>query len=145
MIHFTPIQELGASNSAYSLKDQLKLNPMFQPFDKKKEYTIDDVGKLIEWMKREWGVLAITDIVLNHTANEAPWLRDHPEATYNCHNSPHMRPAYLLDRMLYHCTLDIIDGKWKEQGLDVEINIEQHLSILRRILHEEYLPKVRTE
>ena len=29
MVHFTPIQRLGASNSAYSLADQLALNATF--------------------------------------------------------------------------------------------------------------------
>ena len=29
MLHFTPIQRLGASNSAYSLADQLALNTTF--------------------------------------------------------------------------------------------------------------------
>ena len=33
MIHFTPIQRLGASNSAYCLADQLELNTNFRKED----------------------------------------------------------------------------------------------------------------
>ncbi|CAG2066677.1 unnamed protein product, partial [Timema podura] len=55
MIHFTPIQELGGSNSSYSLSEQLKLNPIFNEGDK--IVTIEDIAELITKMKREWKVM----------------------------------------------------------------------------------------
>ena len=45
MIHFTPIQRLGLSNSAYSLSDQLQLNVTFtQPGGE--PITHEDVKKI---------------------------------------------------------------------------------------------------
>ncbi|RWS27560.1 glycogen debranching enzyme-like isoform X2 [Leptotrombidium deliense] len=138
MIHFTPVQELGDSKSAYSLRNQTKLNSMFET--KENKYSFDDVSKLTEFMRKEWKILSITDIVLNHTANETDWLREHPECTYNLQNSPHLRPAYLLDRILWHVSMDIIAGKC--DGLSCEINDESHLNRLREILHE-YISKAK--
>jgi hypothetical protein len=54
MIHFTPIQELGISNSAYSIRDQLNLSPVYSPGDKK--YGLDDVVGLVDYMNKNWGV-----------------------------------------------------------------------------------------
>ncbi|KAK8374371.1 hypothetical protein O3P69_011987 [Scylla paramamosain] len=141
MIHFTPIQELGDSNSSYSLKDQHKLNIEFQIPDN--EFTFDDVEVLIKKMKQEWKMLSLTDIVLNHTANETPWLQEHPESTYNCNNSPHLRPAYLLDRVLHHMTLEVMDGKWKDRGIPVAIKEEKHIEAVKNALHNYFLPQVK--
>ena len=49
------LQALGGSNSAYSLSDQLKLNPTFHD-SPSKETTYDDVEKLIKKMREEWNV-----------------------------------------------------------------------------------------
>ncbi len=63
---------LGASNSAYSLASQLTLNPAFSTPER--VATMEDVEALMARLREEYGILSISDIVLNHTANETPWL-----------------------------------------------------------------------
>lgn len=139
-IHFTPVQELGASKSAYSLSDHKKLNPMFNLENSSKQYDFDDLAKLIEFIRTEWKMVSLTDIVLNHTANETLWLKEHPEATFNLANSPHLRPAYLLDRLCWFISSDINSGKWETSGLPKNLNCEDHLTRLREIFKSYYLP-----
>lgn len=55
MVHFTPIQELGASNSGYSLSDQLRVNPIFSP-DASREVTFNDVESIVSKMRSDWKV-----------------------------------------------------------------------------------------
>ncbi|XP_063604015.1 glycogen debranching enzyme-like isoform X1 [Penaeus indicus] len=141
LVHFTPIQELGDSNSSYSIKDQHKLNTEFQTPDH--QYTFADVEALIRRMRDEWKMLSLTDVVLNHTANDSNWIQDHPEATYNCHNSPHLRPAYLLDRVLYHMTVEVADGKWEDRGIPVAIREEKDLEAIKNVIHSHFLPQVK--
>jgi glycogen debranching enzyme len=42
----------------------------------------------------------MVDIVLNHTANDSKWILDHPEATYNTDDCPHLWAAWELDNAL---------------------------------------------
>ncbi|XP_076266629.1 glycogen debranching enzyme isoform X2 [Rhynchophorus ferrugineus] len=130
VIHFTPIQELGASNSSYSLSEQLKLNPLFDEEDGTK-ITFEDVEKFAAHIRKEWKVLSICDIVLNHTANESKWLKDHPDATYNCVNCPYMRPAYLLDAAFHTFSMDVKKGNYEHLGIPAEVCTEEHLSAIR--------------
>ncbi|XP_058794874.1 glycogen debranching enzyme isoform X2 [Phymastichus coffea] len=139
MIHFTPIQAIGGSKSAYSLSDQLKLNHSFHE-SPDKETTFDDVEKLMKKMREEWNTLSICDIVLNHTANESPFLVNYPECTYNCNNCPHLRPAYLLDAILFELTIRVSTGEWQHKGIPPIVRTEEHLNSIRHALHTYFLP-----
>lgn len=128
MIHFTPLQELGYSNSSYSLKDQHKLNShLFQVNGQ--QYDFDDVEKLVRHMKDDWDVLSMTDLVFNHSANDSPWLQQHPECAYNLDNNPHLKPAYVLDRILWHVTLDVASGKLEFRDIPPAIKQEHHMQV----------------
>lgn len=82
LIHWTPIQERGESNSPYSIRNQLKYDPSM--FDDKADFEGDGgvakMEEVLEMAKEDYGLLSLTDVVLNHTANDSPWLVDHPEA-----------------------------------------------------------------
>jgi glycogen debranching enzyme len=80
MLHYTPLQERGQSDSPYSIRDQMKYDPSL--FDGKVEA---DGGKAqveaaLKVAREDFGLLSLTDVVLNHTANDSPWLTEHPEA-----------------------------------------------------------------
>ena len=137
MIHFTPVHVIGQSNSAYSLSDQQSLDPRY-------EATWQQVNELVSLMKNDWNMLSICDIVLNHTANESKWISEHPECSYNCLNSPHLRPAFLLDRMLFQVTLDIAEGKLDIDGIPKGLlNSSHHFDVLEKLILEQYLPPLK--
>ena len=93
-------------------------------------------------MRREWGVLSLCDIVLNHTAKETDWIRQHPEATYNCTNCPHLRPAFLLDQCIMKLGMDVEEGKWVQKGVPKgEVSTEQQLQTCKALLYDHYLPQ----
>lgn len=139
VIHFTPVQELGASNSCYSLRNQLALNPLFG------DIAYDDLENFVRRWRTEMGVLSICDVVWNHTSFDSPWLKEHPECSYNVKNSPHLRPAYVLDRILWHTTLDVIAGKYQDMEVPKIIEREDQLEHLQDVLSNMILPKYKLE
>ncbi|KAB5586606.1 hypothetical protein PHYPO_G00003630 [Pangasianodon hypophthalmus] len=141
MIHLTPLQKLGESRSCYSIADQLELNPDFSPPGK--NYTWMDVGNLTEKIRKEWNMVCITDVVYNHTAVNSEWLRLHPECGYNLANSPHLKPAWILDRALWHFSCDIANGKYHDRGLPALFEDEKQLSTLRELLWQEVFPQLK--
>ena len=94
MVHFTPLMERGASNSPYSLADQLKFDPACFPNGEA------DVARLVQGMEKEYGLLGLTDVVWNHTAHTSKWLEEHPESGYNVETAPWLESALELDTAL---------------------------------------------
>ncbi|CCK71060.1 bifunctional 4-alpha-glucanotransferase/amylo-alpha-1,6-glucosidase KNAG_0F03960 [Huiozyma naganishii CBS 8797] len=93
MVHFTPLQYRGESNSPYSIFDQLQFDPEIFKGD-------EDVAKMVQKLHEKYNMLSLTDIVFNHTANNSQWLLDHPEAGYNHKTAPHLAAAIELDKSL---------------------------------------------
>ncbi|KAH9839825.1 glycoside hydrolase family 13 protein [Rhodofomes roseus] len=100
MVHWTPLQERGESNSPYSIRNQLVYEPTMFAGGKKdlgSDGGLTKVEELLRIARDEYGLLSLTDVVLNHTANDSPWLLEHPEAGYSPANTPHLTPALELD------------------------------------------------
>uniref|UniRef100_A0A915PA76 Glycogen debranching enzyme glucanotransferase domain-containing protein n=1 Tax=Meloidogyne floridensis TaxID=298350 RepID=A0A915PA76_9BILA len=138
VIHLTPVQQLGISNSSYSIAEHDKLNPLF-------ESDFDELERLIRKIEIDWNILTVQDVVWNHAAKNASWLQTHPECAYNLFNSPHLRPAYILDRTLQQFSREISQGKWEMKGIPALINSEIHLNSIYSILKEEIIPKLKLE
>lgn len=115
MIHFTPLQIRGESNSPYSIFDQLVFDPKYF----KDEQQVSD---LINHLHKDYNLLSMTDIVFNHTANNSTWLIDHPDAGYNCNTAPHLIPAIELDKALLDFSLNL-----KNYGYPTVLNNEDEL------------------
>lgn len=138
MIHLTPVQKLGISNSSYSIAEYDQPNPLIG----------EDFAELENFIKKiedDWHILTIQDVVLNHAAKNAKWLQEHPECAYNCFNTPHMRPAYILDRVLQQFSREISEGEWESKGLPALIDTDNHLNALRCILEDEIFPNIRLQ
>eukprot|EP00064_Thunnus_orientalis_P011496 superscaffoldBa00001663_g11527 len=141
MVHLTPLQTLGESRSCYSLADQLSFNPEFSP--EGRNYSWEDVGALVEKLRKDWGLLCITDVVYNHTAANSLWIQKHPECGYNLVNSPHLRAAWVLDRAIWHLTTRVADGRYASKGLPPNITNEGHLNAIRSVLWMDVYPEIK--
>lgn len=148
MIHFTPLQARGESGSPYSIYDQLRFDP--ELFDQPPKSAEDEQKQLLDWLSRlreEWGVLSLTDVVWNHTANNSPWLRDHPESGYNIVNSPHLEPALELDSALLELS-ETLAEKSLPRAVDSEVDLDkimhfiEHQTLAQLKLWEYYVVDV---
>ncbi|KAB8336651.1 hypothetical protein FH972_020962 [Carpinus fangiana] len=94
MVHFTPLVQRGISNSPYSIADQLVFDPKYFPNGE------SDIERMISHMEADYGLLPMTDVVWNHTANNSKWLEEHPDSGYNLTTAPWLESAELLDAAL---------------------------------------------
>lgn len=60
----------------------------------------EDVQKMIDSLEKNHGILSMTDVVFNHTANNSTWIIDHPDVGYNEETAPHLKAAIELDALL---------------------------------------------
>lgn len=106
--------------------------------------------------REEYGLLGIIDIVLNHTANNSPWLVEHPESAYNTDDCPNLYPAWLFDSELARFSNDYADKRNmndcpaapfinSEADLRAVLNAIQNKIINRLNLHEYFLFNVERE
>ena len=132
MVHFTPLSQRGCSNSPYSLYDQMTFDQDCFPNGE------DDVADMISKMEQEYGMLGLTDIVWNHTANNSKWLEEHPEAGYNIETAPHLEPALELDNALLQYGRDL-----GSLGLPTSISTTEELDRCINGIKPHVLAKLR--
>lgn len=132
MVHFTPLQQRGDSNSPYSLYDQLEWDPECFPGGER------DVQDLVRKLESQYSLLSLTDIVLNHTANNSPWLLEHPEAGYNLKTAPHLESAYLLDTKLLE-----LGDRLEELGLPTTLASTDDLTKIMDAIKKEVIATIR--
>ncbi|KAK2754210.1 hypothetical protein FQN54_007089 [Arachnomyces sp. PD_36] len=136
MVHFTPLTKRGASNSPYSIYDQLEFDPTSFPNGEQ------DVADMVVKMENEYGLLGLTDVVWNHTAHNSKWLEAHPEAGYNVETAPWLEAALDLDDALLKYGEDLeslglpTDFKTTEDLLTVMTGMRTH--VIDRIKLWEY-------
>ena len=46
-------------------------------------------------------------------------------------NSPHLKPAWVLDRALWHLSCDVAGGKYREKGLPALIENDHQMNVSR--------------
>ncbi|KAE8419432.1 glycogen debranching enzyme [Aspergillus pseudocaelatus] len=132
MVHFTPLMKRGASNSPYSIFDQLEFDEALFPNGE------DDVNQMVKNMEENHGLLSLTDVVWNHTANNSKWLEEHPEAGYSVETAPWLEAALELDTALLQFGEDL-----QTLGLPTEFKTVDDLIVVMNVLREQVIGDLR--
>ncbi|KAL2868741.1 glucanotransferase domain of glycogen debranching enzyme-domain-containing protein [Aspergillus lucknowensis] len=132
MVHFTPLMKRGASNSPYSIFDQLQFDDAAFPNGE------DDVHGLIKNMEEGYSLLSLADVVWNHTANNSQWLEEHPEAGYSVETAPWLEAALELDTALLQFGRDL-----QKHGLPTEFKTVENLATVMAGIKDHVLKEIR--
>eukprot|EP00743_Colponemidia_sp_Colp-15_P009529 GILK01010423.1.p1 GENE.GILK01010423.1~~GILK01010423.1.p1 ORF type:complete len:1716 (+),score=307.25 GILK01010423.1:79-5226(+) len=148
MVHFTPMQRLGASGSMYSIADQCTLDDaLFPEIDPSlQDYEVlkfEALGKITKRLETELGMLSLVDIVLNHTAHTTPWLAEHPEAGYGLDNCPYLTVSYVLDEALMQFSRSLMKGQVNGVRCGAHINNEGDLQSVMHALKTQIIPPLK--
>ncbi|EIW71077.1 hypothetical protein TREMEDRAFT_37541 [Tremella mesenterica DSM 1558] len=125
MLHWAPLQQRGSSGSPYSILDQLRFDDVIRVDKKAQDGGMREIDAALKLAKAKFGLGGITDVVLNHTAFDSPWLEQHPEAGYSPYNTPHLTPAVELEDALLELT-----QKLPTLGLPTTLRSSADLDIL---------------
>ena len=135
-VHFTPIQQLGISESLYCLRDNTKINNIFFNSDNiPEEQKAKMMKEQLDKGRDIYGIGSFVDIVLNHASDNSEWLRDHPECGYNLENTPWLNCAYEFDKVLQQYSNNFCDCKTSRR-FQPFVNNENELSEIERDLWE---------
>ncbi|QRV74089.1 4-alpha-glucanotransferase [Ceratobasidium sp. AG-Ba] len=134
MLHYTPLQQRGESRSPYSIADQMAYDrDLFEEtYTGTKEDGVERVKLTLKVAREQYGLMSLTDVVLNHTANNSDWLQDHPEAGFSPYNCPHLTPALELDDCIIEFSTDL-----KSRGLPNLITSAADIDTLLAALKEK--------
>ncbi|KAJ6087722.1 hypothetical protein N7467_006636 [Penicillium canescens] len=132
MVHFTPLMQRGSSNSPYSIFDQLAFDSTLFPNGE------DDIASLVAKMEKEYGLLTLTDVVWNHTANNSKWLEEHPESGYSVETAPWLEAALELDTALLKFGYDL-----EELGLPTEFKTADDLVTVMNAARKHVIDGIR--
>ncbi len=119
------MQQRGESDSPYSIRSQLDYDRTLFGSVVDQEEGRMRIEEVLTIARDEYGLLSLTDVVLNHTANDTPWLVDHPEAGFSPANTPHLTPAFELDSAIIDFSASLA-----AKGLPMSVQSENDLNVL---------------
>ena len=115
--HFTPLSKLGDSDSAYSIKNPLEIDPRYNT-------SWEDLKRFLTEARKQYRSKMVVDVVWNHLANDSPFLVEYPNSTYNLKNCPWLKKAFLLDmKIQWLCRNDLKN-----------LNINEDEELIRNVL-----------